>query len=233
LTALASRILAWIGAREAATLLALLLSAAAIWAFVELADEMLEGETATLDERLLLALRVPGDVSDPLGPSWTEEIARDITGLGGVGVLTILTLASAGFLALQRRRHLAAYLLAAVASGTVVSLVLKMGFDRPRPELVPHGSLVYTSSFPSGHSMLSAVVFLTLGALLAGAQANLRLRAYLLALAAFLTAIVGVSRVYLGVHWPTDVLAGWAAGAGWALLCFGFAERLRRRGSVE
>lgn len=227
------RLLAWVGAHEAATLVALLLAAGGVWLFVELADDVLEGDTAAVDETLLLTLRTADDTTDPLGPTWVEELARDVTGLGGAGVLTILTLAAAGFLALQRKRWLAAYLLAAVASGVIVSTVLKIGFDRPRPELVPHGQIVYTSSFPSGHSMLSAVVFLTLGALLASGQRNLRLRAYLIALAVFLTTIVGVTRVYLGVHWPTDVLAGWTAGGAWALACWSFARYLRRKGKVE
>jgi undecaprenyl-diphosphatase len=225
-------LLEWLAAREALTLAALLLAAGGIWLFVELADDVMEGDTTTVDERLLLMLRTPADTSDPIGPAWAEEAARDVTGLGGAGFLTFLTLASAGFLVIQRRRQLALYLLAAVASGTLVSTLLKLGFDRPRPELVPHGSLVYTSSFPSGHSMLSAVVYLTLGALLASAQTNLRLRAYLIGLAGVLAVSVGTSRVYLGVHWPTDVLAGWTAGAAWALLCFALAERLRRRGNV-
>jgi undecaprenyl-diphosphatase len=224
--------LEWLAAREALTLAALLLAAGGIWLFVELADDVMEGDTTSVDERLLLLLRTPADPSDPIGPPWAEEAARDVTGLGGAGFLTFLTLASAGFLVIQRRRQLALYLLGAVAGGTLVSTLLKLGFDRPRPDLVPHGSLVYTSSFPSGHSMLSAVVYLTLGALLASAQTNLRLRAYLIGLAGVMTVSVGISRVYLGVHWPTDVLAGWTAGAAWALLCFALAERLRRRGDV-
>jgi undecaprenyl-diphosphatase len=224
---------AWLGALEPRALLAWLVAAAAVWGFVELADEVLEGETRAVDERLLLMLRTTEDRSDPLGPSWVEELARDVTGLGSAGVLTIITLASAGVLALQRKRQLAVYVLVAVAGGTVVSTLLKLGFDRPRPDLVAHGQVVYTSSFPSGHSMISAVAFLTLGALLASGQTNLALRAYLIGLAGFLTVIVGVSRVYLGVHWPTDVLAGWTAGAAWALVCWAFAERLRRRGAVE
>jgi undecaprenyl-diphosphatase len=223
------RLLAWLGAHEAATLVALLFAAGGVWLFIELADDVFEGDTQAVDETLLLTLRTADDSTDPLGPTWVEELARDVTGLGGAGVLTILTLAAAGFLALQRKRWLALYLLAAVASGVIVSTMLKLGFDRPRPDLVPHGQIVYTSSFPSGHSMLSAVVFLTLGTLLASGQRNLRLRAYLIVLAVFLTAVVGVSRVYLGVHWPTDVLAGWTAGAAWALLCWAVAARLRRR----
>lgn len=228
-----SEALAWIGAREVKTLAAVLLAAGAIWMFVELADEVLEGETVTVDERVLLLLREAGDPTDPLGPPWAEELARDITGLGGAAVLTILTLASAGFLALQRKHHLALYLLVAVGSGALASTLLKLGFDRPRPGLVPHGQVIYTSSFPSGHSMISAVAFLTLGALLASGQTNLRIRAYLIGLAVILAVLVGVSRVYLGVHWPTDVLAGWTAGAAWALLCWAVAGRLRRRGTVE
>ena len=174
LTAFGSRVRAWARAREAGTLAALLLAAGGVWLFLELADEVLEGDTTTVDEQLLLMLRAPTDSSDPLGPPWVEDLARDITGVGGAAVLTLLTAASAGFLALQRKRHLALYVLAAVASGMLVSTLLKMGFDRPRPDLVPHGQIVYTSSFPSGHSMLSAVAFLTLGALLASSQTNLR-----------------------------------------------------------
>jgi len=231
--AFGSRVRAWVGAREAGTLAALLLAAGGVWLFLEIADEVLEGATASVDEQLLLMLRAPADSSDPLGPRWVEDLARDITGLGGAAILTLLTAASAGFLALQRKRHLALYVLAAVASGILVSTLLKMGFDRPRPDLVPHGQIVYTSSFPSGHSMLSAIAFLTLGALLASSQTNFRLRAYLIGVAVSLTVLVGVSRVYLGVHWPTDVLAGWMAGAAWALFCWALAEKLRRRGAVE
>src|SRR5688572_20343242 len=195
-----SRLWAWTGASEARTVAALLVAAGALWLFVELADEVTEGETASVDERLLLMLRTRGDSSDPLGPAWVEELARDATGVGGAGFLTFLTLASVGFLVLQRRSHLGVYLLAAVAGGALVSTLLKLAFDRPRPDLVPHGSLVYTSSFPSGHSMLSAVAFLTLGALLASAQTNLAIRVYLIGLATFLAILVGISRVYLGVH---------------------------------
>lgn len=203
------------------------------WAFVELSDEVFEGDTKRIDESVLMLFRVAGDPADPIGPAWAEETARDVTGLGGVGILTFLTLSAAGFLSLQANRHLAWYVLIAVGTGVALSMLLKAGFDRPRPDLVPHGQTVYTSSFPSGHSMMSAVTFLTLGALLASAQTSLRLKAYLIGLASLLTVAVGLSRIYLGVHWPTDVLAGWTAGAAWALACWSMARYLRRRGKIE
>jgi len=223
----------WIGSHERHTLVALLLAAAAVWGFAEIADEVLEGDTASVDQTLLLALRAADDPSDPLGAHWVEEMGRDITGLGGVGILTFLTLSSALFLFLQGKRLTAAYLLFAVGTGILVSFLLKGAFDRPRPDLVPHGSYVYTSSFPSGHSMMSTVTFLTIGAIMASAQQSLGLKAYLLGVAAILSLMVGLSRVYLGVHWPTDVLAGWTAGAAWALLCWLLADWLRKRGQVE
>ena len=125
------------------------------------------------------------------------------------------------------------YVLVAVGSGVAISLLLKAGFSRPRPDLVPHGQAVYTSSFPSGHSMAAAVTYLTLGAMLASARSNRWVRGYLLGLALLVSGAVGVTRVYLGVHWPTDVLGGWTAGAAWALLCWIIARRLRRIGVLE
>jgi undecaprenyl-diphosphatase len=208
---------------------ALFLLAAAGWLFAELADEVHEGDTRGIDVEVLLLFRVAGNPDDPLGPPWAESLARDVTALGGIGVLSFVALAAAGFVALQGRGGLALYLLAAVGSGMLASTLLKLVFARPRPDLVPHGQAVYTTSFPSGHSMMAAVVYLTLGALLAAGQPNRRLKAYLLSLAILLTILVGVSRVYLGVHWPTDVLAGWTAGAGWALACWMLAYYTRRR----
>jgi len=218
---------------ELRLLVATILMAASLWGFVEIAEEVTEGETHAIDETVLLALRAPGDRSDPLGPGWVEELGRDATALGGVGVLTFITLASVVFLVLSGKHRAALYVAAAVASGIALSFALKSGFDRPRPELVPHGSIVYTASFPSGHSMMSAVVYLTLGALLARMQPKRRLKVYILLLALLLTIVVGVSRVYLGVHWPTDVLAGWAAGATWALLCWIVVLWLQRHHQVE
>jgi undecaprenyl-diphosphatase len=219
--------------REIATLLAVLVVSGIVWGFAELADEVTEGETHAADESILLALRNPDDRSDPLGPEWVEELGRDFTALGGVGILTTMSLFVVGYLLIDGKRRAALLVVVAVAGGLLLSTLLKEGFDRPRPDLVPHGAIVYTASFPSGHSMLSAVVYLTLGALLARVHAGLAVKAYFLLVAALLTCAVGVSRVYLGVHWPTDVLAGWAGGAAWAILCWTVALQLQRRGQVE
>jgi undecaprenyl-diphosphatase len=218
---------------NAGTIVGLAAAAFAVWLFVELADEVVEGETRRFDEAVLLAFREDADRADPRGPVWVEEIARDITGLGGTAVLTLLTLAVTGLFLLQRKWHLAIYVAAAVVTGTILSHLMKAGFDRPRPDLVAHGQHVYTASFPSGHSMVSAIVFLTLGALLAGTLKKRTERTYVMVLAVLLALMVGLSRVYLGVHWPTDVLGGWAVGTGWALVCWAISRHLRKRGQIE
>ena len=223
----------WLGRHESVLLVSLALIGGGLWGFIELADEITEQETHAFDEAILLAMRSPVNRSDPVGPRWVEELGRDFTAMGGVGVLTFLTLTVAGFLILQCKFRITVLLLIAVYGGLLLSTLLKQGFDRPRPDLVPHGAYVYTSSFPSGHSMMSAVTYLTLGALLARVQPRWQMKAYLLLIAIFLTLVVGVSRVYLGVHWPTDVVAGWTAGAVWALLCWLVARWLQRQGQLE
>ncbi|RDI62101.1 undecaprenyl-diphosphatase [Microvirga subterranea] len=203
------------------------------WAFMELADTVREGEIHALDSRLLLALRDPTNLANPIGPSWLEEAARDITGLGGYAVLSIITWGTWAYLMIVGKRGTALLVLVAVIGGTLLSSGLKLGFERPRPDLVPHATRVYTASFPSGHAMMSAVTYLTLGALLARVETRRRARAFIVGLAVAMTLLVGMSRVYLGVHWPSDVLAGWSVGAAWASLCWFVALQLQRRGQVE
>jgi undecaprenyl-diphosphatase len=227
---------AWRRARpylEQRTLAVVLLVSLCGWAFAELADEMREGATGAFDRAVLLALRDPLDPSDPLGPGWVEEFVRDVTALGGVGVLAYVTFAAAGYLLLLGRAGSMLLVLTTVFGGQAASSIFKAVFDRARPDLVPHGAEVYTASFPSGHAMMSAVVYLTLGGMLARVQPRRRLKVYVLALAVATTLAVGMSRVYLGVHWPTDVLAGWAAGAAWALSCLSLAGWLQRRGLLD
>ncbi len=228
-----NRMLAGIGRHELSFLAAMGLIGAAGRGFMSLADHVVAGRSHAFDEKLLLKLRNPKDRTDPLGPGWVEEMGRDFTALGGIAIQTLLTVSVAGFLALQRKRHAAALVIVATGGGILLSLRLKSEYQRPRPTLVPHGSIVYTASFPSGHAMVSAITYLTLGALLARLEPGLRFKAFALGGAATLTVLVGTSRVYLGVHWPTDVLAGWSAGAAWAAACWSVARLLQRKGQVE
>jgi undecaprenyl-diphosphatase len=211
----------------------LFVAALAAWLFVELADEVVEGDLYEFDRGLLLVLRNPQDITDPLGPAWLEDLMRDLTALGSPAVLAAITLAACGYLWLQGKHLAVMYVLVAVLGALALSTTLKAAFNRPRPDLVEHGQYVYTASFPSGHSMMATATFLTLGGLLARYQPQRRLRVYLVVVASLLSLAVGVSRVYLSVHWPTDVLAGWAIGSAWALLCFAAASFLESRGKIE
>ena len=214
-------------------LILFLLAAAGVLVFLMLASEVREGEVFGVDRWLIQALRSPADPSVPIGPFWLRRALTDITALGGSPVLTLLTLMSAGYLLAARKTATAAFLVAAVSGGAIASNLLKLVFSRPRPEVVTHLVDTYSTSFPSGHAMNSAIVFLTLGALLARAEADRRVRIYLMAIAIFLTLIIGCSRVYLGVHWPSDVIAGWCVGASWAILCSWLARALQRRRTLE
>jgi len=223
----------WLGRHELGIIVSTAGTALGLFVFAKLASEIGENETLSVDRALLLALRNPRDLADPLGPAWVEEAARDITALGGPTVLSLLTLAAAGYLLISRRPRAAAFLTFSVVGAGVVTTALKGVFLRERPTLVPHLVHVSSRSFPSGHALLSAAVFLTLGSLLARLEHHLVVKAYLLLWALFLALLVGCSRVYVGVHWPTDVLAGWAAGASWAGLCWLLARFLQRRGHLD
>ncbi|HWF08564.1 MAG TPA: phosphatase PAP2 family protein [Bryobacteraceae bacterium] len=227
-----SRSLGWLGGHELGFLILLCAIAGGVLAFATLADEVEHGGTSSFDRGILLAMRHPGDLS-LRGSRAFQESARDITALGGVAVLGLVTGIAIGFLILDGKMRMAFFALGSVVGGMVLSTLLKDLFQRPRPDIVPHAVYASSSSFPSGHSMMSAVTYLTLGALLARSLERKRLKAYFLLLAAFLTFAVGVTRVYLGVHWPTDVLAGWMAGAIWAMLCWAVAGRLQKRRALE
>ncbi len=218
---------------EIVTLAILLGIAGGAWGFLELAEAVGEGSTEAFDRAVILALRNPADPTDPLGPLWFEEMMRDITALGSNFFITLATLSVIIYLLMIRKRHAALLVLVAVAGGTMLSYGLKLVFERLRPDLVPHGAEVYTASFPSGHATLAAVTFLTLGILLTRLQVGRRVKAFFLGMSVLLTLLVGVSRVYLGVHWPTDVLAGWAIGSAWAMFIWLAAIWLQRRGQVE
>jgi undecaprenyl-diphosphatase len=192
--------------------------------FFELADAVAEPGTIAIDNRILLALRdAPGN---PIGPAWMERFWIEITTLGSATVLSLVSLIATGCLLILRRFRLVLTLIAGVLGGWGLSAFLKQAIARPRPDVVEHLTAVTSLSFPSGHSMMSAVIYLTLAALIARLMEKRRLKLYALGTAIALTCLVGASRVYLGVHWPSDVLAGWSAGAAWALLSWLIARRI-------
>jgi undecaprenyl-diphosphatase len=227
------RLAEWLGGHELVVLLGMLVITAGSWGFLVLAGEVVEGDTQRFDDRIIESLRRPDAPAVPIGPHWLEEVGRDVTALGGVAVLILVTAAAAGFLWLDRRYGTLWLVLAATGTGFALSAVLKAYYRRPRPEVVPHLMQAYYSSFPSGHSMMSAVVYLTLGALMTRVFHERRLKFYFLAVAIIVTGLVGASRVYMGVHYPTDVLAGWMAGLVWATCCWLVGRRLQRRGAIE
>lgn len=220
-----------LGRREIGLLLALFCVAALVLGFGLLADEVMEGDTMAFDNAVAHLFR-PLGAEGPIGSAWVHELGRDVTALGSMVVLCFLLAAVVGYLLLIRKRGAAALVVGSILGGTVISFLLKLLFNRPRPE-IPGGIQVFTASFPSSHAMLSAVTFLTLGALMTRVAADARLKAYFMGLAIFLTVAVGVSRVYVGVHYATDVLAGWCVGSAWAMLCWIVALRLQQQGQVE
>lgn len=218
---------------EIGAVIAMGIVALGAFAFMAIADEALEGDTHAFDESILKALREPGDASNPIGPAWLADMMADLTALGGIAVLTLLVVGVVFYLLSVGKRGTALLIGGAVGSGAILSTLLKLGFDRPRPDLVAHLSHAYSSSFPSGHAMLSAVTYLTLGVLLARAHERRRTKIIVMTYGVTLTVLIGLSRIYLGVHWPTDVMAGWALGAAWAAVWWLIAWQLQRRGKIE
>jgi undecaprenyl-diphosphatase len=218
---------------EIGATIALGITAFGVLAFALIADETLEGETRGFDESILLALREPGDPTNPIGPAWLEHALLDITALGGYVILSMLVIGVAIYLIAAGKRGTALLVVGAVGSGTLLSETLKLGFARPRPDLVAHLAEVQSASFPSGHAMISAIAYLTLGVLLTRAHKQRRTKIIIMSYAILLTLMIGLSRIYLGVHWPTDVLAGWALGAAWSSLWWLGAWQLQRMGQVE
>ena len=223
----------WLRRIDSRILLVFLVLVPALLAFGKLASEMVEGDTLAFDRWLLVHLRTAADPGVPIGPGWLREAMVDFTALGGGAVLTLITLLAAGYLLARRKAAMALFLSIAIAGGAILNTLLKYGFVRERPDVVPHLVEVSSASFPSGHAMNSAMVYLTLAALLARAERSWRVRLFLMAGAIVVTLLVGFSRAYLGVHWPTDVMAGWSVGAAWACLASLVALQLQRARTLE
>jgi undecaprenyl-diphosphatase len=213
-------------------LIGLFVLTALLFGFVELSETIRQEHAPATDTRILLAFRDGQDLADPRGPPWVARSVRDLTALGSWVVTGLLTMIVAGYLLLQRRPRSAALLVVAVAGGVIIGTLLKDLYERPRPDVVPHLVEVLSESFPSGHSVVAAVVYPTLGAVLARVTESARVRIYLVAVGVLLALVVGVTRVYLGVHYPSDVLAGWTVGFAWALACWLAVRALQQRDRV-
>ncbi|MDQ3068452.1 MAG: phosphatase PAP2 family protein [Acidobacteriota bacterium] len=210
-----------------------LLFVVAVFAFLAVAGAVTEGSTQKIDEAIVQWFRQADDPALAKGPPWLREAIIDITALGSTVVTSLLVLAISGFLWIHRERRLLMLLLGSFAGGMLINYLMKLAFARPRPSVVPHLREIFTPSFPSGHAALSAIVFLTVGVLLFEVVKGRQARLYCLGIAIAATMLVGFSRVYLGVHYPSDVLAGWVMGIAWATACWVVAQYLgqRRKGS--
>jgi undecaprenyl-diphosphatase len=218
---------------ELAWLLVGLAGCILLFAFLALAGEVMEGETLAFDRTILLAFRQTADPSQPVGPPWVADALLDLTALGGPTVLGLVVLSIVGFLLLQARYRTALVICLTAGSGEAVSAAMKHVFHRARPTIVPHLRQAFSSSFPSGHAMQSAIIYLTLGAMLMRIAERRLTKIYCCAMAMCLTFLVGLSRVYLGVHYPTDVLGGWIVGLFWASICWLAEQRFEARAGIK
>jgi undecaprenyl-diphosphatase len=221
-----------ISGNELLMLVALLIVVLGTWGFIQLAGKVMAGSTESFDQWAVHSFRAAVIRHVPIDPGILDQAFIDITALGGPTVLVMMTVAIVGFLLWDRRYNAMLLVLMATGGGVILAYLLKEAVGRARPEGL-HLNVVATSSFPSGHSMLSAIVYPTLGTLLARVVPRKRLKIYFMLVALTLSGLIGVSRVYLGVHYPTDVLAGWAAGLAWAALSWTVTKYLQRRGTVE
>lgn len=228
-----SRRLTRLERREITWLLVGLASCVLLLGFLKLASEVMEGDTQAMDTKIVRALRKADDPSKPIGPPWMEGVLEDLTALGGPTVTWLVMLSITGYLLLQTRYRTAFFAFATAASGDLVNHAIKHVFARARPTIVPHLRDAFSTSFPSGHSMESAIVYLTLAAMLMRIVDGRVTKAYCLGLAVLITLLVGVSRVFLGVHYPTDVIGGWIIGMFWASLCWLAAQHYEVRAGIR
>ncbi len=226
----------WLSGLERRELMWLLIglgSCILILVFLALAGEVMEGETVAFDRKIVLAFRKADDLAQPIGPAWVTGALLDLTALGGTTVLGLVVLAVVGFLALQTRYWTAFFIFITAATGEAVSYAMKSVFSRARPTLVPHLREAFSSSFPSGHAMQSAIIYLTLGAMLMRIAEGRLTKIYCCTMAMLVTFLVGLSRVWLGVHYPSDVLGGWIVGLFWASLCWLAAQHYEVRAGIK
>jgi len=217
---------------EIAALSAILILGAGVVGFVELADVVTEAEGRDFDWMVLSALR-PQGAGEPWGPWWLHEAAADLTSLGGIAVLGLFAVIAVTFLLIQKKRLSALLLISGLAGGVALSEGLKAVFERERPPSEYQTVETLNASFPSGHALLATVFYLSLGVMLTRAFPQQRLKGFVLGVAIALALTVGTTRIYLGAHWATDVLAGWAVGASWAMALWLVSYAVARRQIVH
>ena len=190
------------------------LAVSGVWAFTRVAENVREGATSAVDEA---ALRWVG--AHRITVPWMEHAMVEITALGTAVVVLAVVGISALFLFLTHHRYSAGLLLVSTGGGIVLNSLLKLGFQRPRPDVIEWGTHAMSSSFPSGHAMSAAIAYGTVGWLAARLAPGRRSRLAILLVAALLVVLISLSRIWLGVHYPSDVLAGFLVGIAWAGFC--------------
>ena len=212
---------------EFAALGALAIITLGIVTFVEIADDMTEADGQAFDQMVLHWMQpVAGQ---PRGPWWLHEATADITSLGGIAVLGLFAIVAIGILFILRKRLSAFLLVLGLAGGVALSEGLKALFERQRPPAAYQAVETLNASFPSGHALLSTVFYLTVAVMMTRAFPRQRLKAYVLGVGMVFALLVGVTRVYLGAHWASDVMAGWCVGAAWAMALWLVSYAVERR----
>jgi undecaprenyl-diphosphatase len=219
----------WLLARDLELIGSCFLVALLLFAFLKIGQEVREGEPS-IDERILMAMRDPKNLAVGIGPAGLPGVVRDITALGSPTLGTLFSLALVVWLLLTGRPGAALFVTFAMVGGWLLNDLLKDIFARERPMIAPHLMRPSDPSFPSGHTMMSSILYPTMAELFGRLVRQRRLRFYLMGLAITVALLVGLSRIYLGVHYPSDVVAGLAMGFAWALACGIVARLLQRRG---
>ena len=202
-----------------------LIAAAVLWAiFAAVVIAVHSGASANFDASGMRYWRTGADFH-PRGAPWLGEGVRDFTALGGVLLRHIVALGALAALLFLRLRREAVLLAGTIMGGWIVDSALKHFIGRPRPTIVPHLTQAGGTSFPSGHSFNAAVVYIGIALAFAALSPRQSVRVTLIASAMILSLLTALSRVWLGVHWPTDVIAGWTGGAAWAFTASALLHR--------
>lgn len=218
---------------EIGVVAALGILAGGVAVFADVAEDFNEDEARSFDMNVLAALHPGPDLADPVGPAWLDRAAQDFSAFGSLAIICTIALVMVGFLLMQKRAVQAGMLVLALGGGLLLSETMKGIFERTRPPEIYHMAGALNASFPSGHALLSTVFYLTLGAMLARLLQRRRNKVYAISVAITVALLVGFTRVYLGVHWASDVLAGWALGATWAMVCWLIGWAVEKRAAPK